>query len=121
MARIALTPKQALGPYPALPVTALSATLTFTGNATAGDGVRFPLTGGTQLLLVRNDDSNAATVTIESVADGRGRTGDITTYALAAGAQAVFGPFAADGWRQSTGELHAKGSHADVKFAVVNV
>lgn len=121
MARVALTPKKALGPYPVLPVTALAATLTFVGNATAADGVSFPLALRPQLLIVRNGDSNAQTCTIESVKDSQSRTGDIATYALAAGATAVFGPFAADGWRQTDGSIHAKGSHADVVFAVVEV
>lgn len=121
MARVALTPKAALGPYPSLQPVALSATLTFVGNATAADGVSFPLSQRPQLLIVSNTNGGAQTCTIESVADARGRTGDITTYALAAGAVAIFGPFASEGWRQADGSIYAKGSHADVKFAVVDL
>lgn len=121
MARVDLTPRQALGPYPTLQPAAGSATLTFVGNATAGDGVAFPASGGKQLLLVRNDNAGAQTVTIESIADSHGRVGEITAYSLAAAAQAVFGSFEMDGWRQADGKIYAKGSHADVKFAVVNL
>jgi len=121
MARTALATITTLGSYPVLPVTALAATLTLTGNATPADGVSFPLTGGKQMLIVQNTDAGAQTCTVESVADARGRVGDIATYALAAAAIAVFGPFEAEGWAQTGNLLHCKGSVAGVKFAMVRI
>lgn len=122
MSRTALTALTALGTFPTLQPTAGSMTVTMTGNATAADGVSFPLTGGRQLLIVNNTNAGAQTFTVESVADEKGRTGDITTYSLAAAGIGVFlveGP--AKGWRQSDGTLYVKGSHADVKFGMVNL
>jgi len=51
--------------------------------------------------------------------DQQGRTGDITTYSLAAGAIVALGPFQTEGWRQSDGNLYAVASHIDVKFSVL--
>lgn len=121
MARTALTNLTLLGSYPTLQPVALSATLTLTGNATPADGVSFPMTGGKQVLIVQNTDAGAQTCTIESVPDARKRLGEITAYAMAAGAIAVFGPFEFEGWKQSDGTLYCKGSVAGVKFAMVNV
>lgn len=122
MARTALTALAVLGTFPTLQPTAGTMTPTMTGNATAADGVSFPLTGGRQVLIVDNTNAGGQTFTVESVADEKGRTGDITTYALAAGAIGVFyveGP--AKGWRQADGTLYVKGSHADVKFGMINL
>lgn len=74
---------------------------------------------GRELLLVNNTGGSPYTVTITSAADELGRTGDITTYSLAAGEFAVFGPFPMRGWRQTGGKLYFAGSNAAVKFAVI--
>lgn len=122
MARLSLTAKAALGSYPTLQPAALAATLTMAAPGVAGDGVAIPWTGaGKNLLLVQNTDVGAQTVTINSTADPQNRTGDITTYALAAGALAVFGPFERAGWVQPDGTIYAVGSHVGVKFAVITL
>lgn len=121
MTRLAVTPQTLLGSYPALPVTANSADITFTAaGASFADGAGFTLTGG-EILLVKNDNVGAQTVTISSVADDLKRTGDITTYSIGAGEVAAFGPFELKGWRQSDGKLHVAASAADVSFAVLKL
>jgi hypothetical protein len=75
--------------------------------------------GGNDLVIVHNSGVSTRTVTINSVVDPYGRTGDITAYSLAAGDYAVFGPFKQAGWMQTTGKIHIEASHADVLIGVV--
>ena len=76
---------------------------------------------GAILLVVHNTGAGAQTLTIESVVDDRGRTGNITTYSLAADDHAVFGPFDLEGWEQTGGQLYFTASHAEVEVAVVSL
>ena len=106
----AISPPNASGAAynPGTPLTALSAGLTFT----ACDASNFnytPLISGKTVLYFWNTDSVSHTVTIYSVVDPQNRIGDITTYALAAGAAAgaadsisMFGPFTSQGWAQTS-------------------
>jgi len=121
MARLAVTAFTPPGSYPAaLPLVADAADFTFTGPGVAADGISF-LNVGREILLARNiHATNAATVTISSVAY-LGRTGDITAYSLAAGDFAAFGPFDPTGWNQSGGLVYAVGSATDIKFAVLKL
>jgi len=81
----------------------------------------FVLTGA-EIIVARNTGAGAATVTINSVANARGRTKDIVADSIAAGAFHVYGPFRSlDGWRQSGGKLHFEASSADIGFAVINL
>lgn len=121
MARTTLTPKVLPGPYPALQPSAGSLAVTEAAPGTASDGVQVNLVSGKTILMVRNTNAGAQTVTITSVVDAQGRSGDITTYSLAAGAIAFFGPFATEGWRQSDGNLYAVASHTDVKFVALQL
>jgi hypothetical protein len=76
----------------------------------------------TQLAIIaHNTGVGARTVTVTSVADGLNRTGDITTYSIAAGGIAFLGPFQRNGWMQSDFNLYFAGSHAEVLFAVVKL
>lgn len=121
MARLALTPQNAPGSFPALPLAANAADFVFTpAGAQFVDGFSFPWTGR-ELLLVQNANAGAQTVTLNSVADRRRhRSGDITTYSVGIGEFAVFGPFEeADGWRQSDGKIYGAASATDVKLAVI--
>lgn len=121
MARLAITPKDAPGPYPALPISANARDVAFTAaGADFADGASFPITGR-ELLLVHNGNAGAQTVTITSVADDKNRTGDITTYSIGIGEYALFGPFKKAGWAQSTGLLHFAATAADVEFLVLRV
>lgn len=122
MARLALTAKATPGSYPVLPISANAADFTWTAaGADFADGFSFPWTGK-EVLLVRNDNAGAQTVTINSVADPKkNRTGDITAYSVGIGEYAVLGPFQADGWKQSTGLVHGAASATDVKLAVIRL
>jgi len=119
MARTTLTPKTLPGSYPSLQPPAGSLTVTEAAPGTASDGVQVTLVPKKTILMARNTNAGAQTVTITSAADSMGRTGDITTYSIAAGGIAFFGPFETDGWRQSDGNLYAVASHIDVKFVAL--
>lgn len=79
---------------------------------------------GRDIILVQNTGAGARTVTITSLADEKNRTGDITTYSLAAGEFAVFGCGLTNspGWKNtSTGAITITGSHAEVKVAILRL
>lgn len=122
MARLALTAKATPGSYPSLPLSANAADFAWTAaGGDFADGFSFPWTGR-EVLLVRNDNGGAQTVTINSLADSRKRrTGDISAYSVGAGEYAVLGPFQSDGWKQSTGLIHGAASAADVMLAVIRL
>lgn len=88
--------------FPTTPLSANTADLTWTaGDASNGNYVA--LTSGKTRLLVKNVHATTAfTMTIRSVADERGRTGDITSYSVAALVTSSFGPFLTTGWNQSS-------------------
>lgn len=107
--------------YPVTPLTANSADFVWTAaGADFADGFRFQHTGK-EILLVRNDNVGAQTVTINSVANQRGRTGTISAYSVGAGEYAAFPPFPVEGWRQSNGYLTGAASAADVQLAVLRL
>jgi hypothetical protein len=121
MARLALTPQNLPGSYPALPITANAVDFVFTAaGANFADGAGFLMTGN-EILLVQNANVGAQTVTISSVKDDIGRTGDITTYSVGASEFAMFGPFKEKGWKQADGQLYFAASATDVKFAVLKL
>lgn len=112
MARQDLTVTAGTSRYPTT-----GAVLTFTAADTT-NFERFVLTG-TEVVLVWNTGASPYTYTVTSTADPQGRTGDITTAAIAAGAIHALGPFALDGWRQSAGGyLHIQASNTAVKWAI---
>jgi hypothetical protein len=94
--------------FPTTPLTALSAAVALT----ALDAVNFnytPIISGKTMLHVYNTDASSHTITIHSVADPQGRTGDITAYSIPAAASgvpgfAMFGPFTTspNGWNQAS-------------------
>ena len=122
MARLALTVQNILASYPTtLPLVAESADFVWTtAGADFADGASFVLTGR-EILLIRNDNAGAQTVTITSVVDKYGRTGDITAYSVGIGEYAVMPIFKTEGWKQTTGLLHFAASAADVFFAVLRM
>ena len=109
----------AVGPYPALPVSAGSLDFVFTA-ADNVNGNSFVSTGR-ELLLVENTDAGAQTFTVTSVADSLLRTGDVGPYSMASGANALFVVAAQPGWKQTDGTVHVTASAATVKFAVVRL
>jgi hypothetical protein len=76
---------------------------------------------GNDLIFAHNTGAGANTVTVTSVADELGRTGDIAAYSLGAGEYGVFGPFKNQGWTQTDGKLYFQASSAEVKFGVVQL
>src|ERR687891_559131 len=99
MPRVTHTKQTPKGPYPALPVTADSLDIAFT--AADITNLEQVVPSGDDLLLVWNTHATTAyTFTLTSVADDKGRTGDVTTYSLAAGEIAALRLRRA-GWEQS--------------------
>jgi hypothetical protein len=89
---------------------------------TAADTTNFNATphSGKLLLIARNTDASAHHVTINSVADPFGRTGDVNADTIAANGVKVYGPFPASGWQQGTdGTLHYQADSALVYFTPI--
>lgn len=110
-----------VGPYPAggsVGATALDLTWT---TADTSNGNKFTFSGK-EVLLVWNPDSASHHLTISSVSDARGRSDDITSYAVGAGVISCF-TFrnGAEGWQQSDGSIHISSDSALVKFAILTV
>jgi hypothetical protein len=118
MARVTHTAFSALGTKSDV-YTAGAADISMTAATPADD--EEVVHNGEILLIAHNTDVGAQTVTVSSVADDLGRTGDITTYSLAADDYAVFGPFKVEGWRQTNGKLYFEATDAGVLFAVVKL
>jgi hypothetical protein len=118
MARTSLTPKAALGIRSNV-YTANAADLTMTAADVANKNQA--AASGKNLIFAHNTGVGAVTITITSVVNGLGRTGDITAFSLGAGEYAVFGPFGIEGWVQSDLKLYFEASAADVKFGVVDL
>jgi len=121
MARLALTVQEPCGSYPALPLTAEAEDFTWTtAGADFVEGAGFTMTER-ELILVRNDNVAAQTVTVSSMVDAYNRDGDITTYSVGIGEYAMFGPFKKDGWVQADGKLYIAASATDVFFAIIRL
>jgi len=121
MARLALTAQTPLGSYPALPLVANSADFTWVASgADFADGAGVTLTGR-ELVLIRNDNAGAQTVTFTATPDAYGREENITAYSIGIGEYAMFGPFKPDGWMQTDGRLYFAVSAADLYLAVIRI
>lgn len=97
--------------------TNAGAALTFTA-ADTGNLNSFPCSGK-DLVIAYNSGNATHHITITSVADPFGRTGDVASEAIIAGAHRVFGPFFASGWRESDGNIYLQADDASVQFAVI--
>ena len=121
MARLALTVQEPCGSYPTLPLTASAEDFTWTASgASFADGAGFTMTGR-ELILVRNDNAGAQTITFSSTVDAYNRDGDITAYSIGISEYAMFGPFKKDGWVQADDKLYFAVPAADVYFAIVRL
>ena len=119
MARVTLTKVTPLGPYPTLPVTADTMDIAFT----AADATNFEqfAPSGDDLVIAWNSGASPYTITFTSVADPTTkRTGDVTTYSLAAADHAAF-RFKKPGWMQSDSMIYIQASNAGVKWCVVQL
>jgi hypothetical protein len=119
MARTTLTRTTPLGPYPSLQpaADALDATMT---AADVANGNQF-LLDGPVLLIASNSGASPYTITLTSTVDGQNRTGDITTYSMAAGDISIFKIDQVRGWVQSDGYMYLSASNAAVKFGIIRL
>lgn len=117
--RVGVTPS-ALGVQTLAAPVAAGHTLTFTA-ADPVWGNAFTCTGKEVLLVENTHATDAKTVTIKGAPDAWGRVADITSYSLAAGQIAYFGPFPAEAFRRSDGKVWIVGSDATVEFAVIRI
>ncbi len=121
MASLLLTVQDIIGGYPVTPLTAEAADFVWTtAGADFADGAHFPHTGK-EIILVRNDNVGAQTVTINSSVTAENRLGNITTYSVGIGEYVMFGPFPVHGWRQTTGFMTIAASATDVFFAIIRI
>lgn len=116
MARQTITPIVAPGRYPTDGVE---------GTPTAADATnkeQYVMTGRELVIAYNKHATDAATVTINSVADPKtGRTGNITTDSIPAGKFHVYGPFAQEGWMQTDGYMYMEASAADILWMVIRI
>lgn len=115
MARTALTAKTPVGAYGSYSANAADLTMTAADTSDQNSCVA----SGNDLIIAHNTDSGAHNITITSVANEKGRSGDISSYSLGAGEYAIFGPFLLPGWEQTDGSLYFEADDATVKFGVV--
>lgn len=117
MPRQTHTVKVLPGAFPSLPLAANAVDVPHVA-ADVANKEQVALTGR-EIVLVRNDDVGAQTVTFTSTPDEKGRSGDITAYSVGAGETAMFGPFGLKGWQQADGNLYFEASDAGMMIAVV--
>ena len=89
---------------------------------TAADTVNFEQISlnDKDVLLVWNSHAvTGYTYTINSVTDERGRTGDLTAIALAAGIFHVIGNGMGTAWLQTNGQQFLQASNAAIKWAII--
>ena len=110
--------------FPALPLTATCADLVFTAGDAVNNNV-VPIVNGKTMVDVFNAHATTVfTLSVISVADAQGRTGDITSYAIAAQKVSSFGPFSTTpaGWNQtSPAGLYLNPTSTNVQFAVLTL
>src|SRR5581483_3196815 len=113
MSRTAVTPQTPKGPYfsPSAGQLDLTETAADTSNNNS-----FAMTGA-EVLLAHNTDVSTHHITLTSIADSKGRTGDISTYAVGAGKISAFSfRGGSEGWQQSDGNVYFSADDATVKF-----
>jgi hypothetical protein len=113
MPTTAITKQTAPGQYP----TAWG-DLTFAAMDQA-NGNHFVSTGK-ELIIVRNDDAAAQTVTVTGSADPFGRTASIQKSINAAGL-AIFGPLPSSYWANNSGQIVLTPSSNNLKVAIVTL
>jgi hypothetical protein len=119
-------PTQAVqGPYPTLPVTPTSLDLVFTAADIANGNffVANPVTSlpvgniGGDVLLVWNNTAGALAFSISSQ-PLNGRTGDVTSYTIAANTISAFKFSSLAGWTDANGNVFISSPSASVLFAI---
>jgi hypothetical protein len=110
--------------FPALPLTATSADLTFAAGDSSNDNYVPIVSGKTVVLAFNAHATTGFTLSIISVADAQGRTGDITNYGIAAQAHSCFGPFQTTpvGWNNSSpAGLYLNPTSTNIQFSVLTL
>lgn len=112
MARATITPIVAPGSYP----TAWTDLTWTAGDSVNGHKV---VSSGNDLIIAKNVNVAAKTVTLVSIADEYNRTGDLTK-SMAQNGLAVIGPIKTKGWKQTDGNLYIDVNiDTDVSIAVI--
>jgi hypothetical protein len=75
---------------------------------------------GNEVLIAWNSDASGHNVTVTSVGDSEGRTGNVTDP-IAAGAYHVYQRFPLNGWLETDGNLYFQADNALVKFAILQL
>jgi hypothetical protein len=115
MPRTTLPKTTGSGPYPDDGV-ALTMTAADTTNFN-----QFALTPD-DILVIQNTDTVTRTYTIRSTPDPQGRTGDLASVSIAAGAIHVVGPFDLLGWQQPDGNLYVGTASSNlIKFGIYTI
>jgi hypothetical protein len=119
MARTEIVKSWARGPYGKYDQTDVADI--YMQAADVGNGNQVSVEGN-ELVFVYNGAGTTETVTIDSTDDYPYlRESDLTSYSMATGDYACFGPFKPLGWRQADGKLYINCSHASMKIGVVQV
>ncbi len=120
MARSTLTPQTLQGNKVSAYSVAESADITY--EATTGllttNGDQF-VSSGNDIVICRNDQIGAQTITFYTAEDPYGLTDEIATYSIGAGEYAIFGIFQTVPWRQTDGNVYLGTSHADILIAII--
>ncbi len=107
-----------LGPYPG---TVAANALDFSFVAGSVVSSTFVCTGN-ELLIAHNTGDATYTITLKSVPDQYGRTGDISSYAIGPDEYMAFKYTSTVGWRdESTGTAEFVVENAAVKYAILNI
>lgn len=121
MAVLNLVPVQMPANYPVLQPAVNTWDVAFTpAGADYADGAEFTLTGN-EIVIIRNGNVGAKTVTVTSYVDPLNRTGDITAYSIGASEYAILPRLQPLGWANPSGKLHMVASAADVEFLVLRL
>lgn len=76
---------------------------------------------GADLIIAHNTGASERSITITSSPDPYGRSGDIDSEAIAAGAISIYGPLKVAGWIQSDGKIYLEADNAEVEFGVIKL
>lgn len=120
MTRGTLTPQTLQGSKVSAYAVAESADVTY--EASSGDvgvnGDEF-VSSGNDIVICRNDQIGAQTITFYTLEDPYGMQEDLSTYSIGIGEYAIFGIFQVIPWRQADGNVYLGTSHADVMIAII--
>lgn len=115
MARAPITPMTSPN-LKALPLTAASADMAYAAcDATNFNQCRH---SGRVALFAKNSDSAPHSVTVTSVKDSLGRSGDMT-YSVGATTESFLGVFPYEGWCQADGNLYFGSTASQISFLAI--